>query len=47
MEQQTGHPNKLLKYKIRIMEKAQFSKIRSEIIPYLKRANDEVVIAMA
>ena len=29
------------------MEKAYFSKIRSEIITYLKQANDQVVIAMA
>lgn len=29
------------------MEKAYFSKIRSEIIPYLKQAKEEVVIAMA
>lgn len=29
------------------MEKAYFSKIRSQIIPYLKQAKEEVVIAMA
>ena len=29
------------------MEKAYFFKIRSEIIPYLQQAKEEIVIAMA